>query len=75
MFSDQSLVYSHSNFLIKNVNTHLTAYATWFRLNKLSLNTKNSNYIILNGKNHIKSQNRDCGDIPSFNNKIPWNFC
>lgn len=47
MFADDTtLVLSHSNFnsLIKDANVGLTAYATWFRLNKLSLNIKKSNY-------------------------------
>ena len=41
MFADDTtLVLSHSNFnsLIKDANVGLTAHATWFRLNKLSLN-------------------------------------
>ena len=63
MFADDTtLVYSHSNlnFLIKNVNIGLTAYATWFRLNKLSLNTKKSNYIIFSGK---KSYSKDLSKV------------
>ena len=46
MFADDTtLVLSHSNFssLIKDANVGLTAYATWFRQNKLSLNIKKSN--------------------------------
>lgn len=43
---DTTLVLFHPNFnsLIKDVNAGLTAYTTWFRLNKLSLNIKKSNY-------------------------------
>ena len=49
MFADDTtLVASHLNFntLIKDVNVGLNAYTTWFRLNKLSLNIKKSNFII-----------------------------
>jgi len=56
---DTTLVLSHSNFnsLIKNA----TACTTWFRLNKLSLNIKTSNFIIFSGKkSYLKDLSRIC---------------
>ena len=56
MFADYTTpVLSHSNFssLIKDANVGLTAYATWFGLNKLSLNKKNLTLSFSVEKNHI----------------------
>ena len=53
MFADDTtLVLSNSNFnsLISNVNDGLNAFVTWFKMNKLSLNIKKSNFIIFSGK-------------------------
>lgn len=53
MFADDTtLLLSHSNFhsLIKEANVGLAAYASWFNLNKLSLNIKKSNFIIFSGR-------------------------
>lgn len=54
MFADDTTpVLSHSNFnlLIKDANVSLTAYTTWFRLDKLSLNIKKIQlYHLINSK-------------------------
>ena len=45
---DTSLFHSHAcfNTLIQEVNIQLHKFSTWFNTNKLSLNTKKSNFII-----------------------------
>ena len=71
MFADDTtLVLSHSNFssLIKDANVGFTAYATWFRLNKLSLNLKKSNFIIFSGK---KSYPEDLSKITIESVEMP----
>lgn len=53
MFADDTtLIRSNANFnsLINEVNTGLCAFSSWFKLNKLSLNIKKSNFIIFSGK-------------------------
>ena len=63
MFADDTtLVLSNSNFdsLMKDANTGLAAYAVWFRLNKLSLNIRKSNFIIFCGK---KTYSKDSSKI------------
>lgn len=63
MFADDTtLVLSNSNFdsLMKDANAGLTAYAMWFRLNKFSLNTRKSNFIIFSGK---KTYSKDLSKI------------
>ena len=51
---DTSLFHSHTcfNTPIQEVNIQLYKFSTWFNTNKLSLNTKNTNFIIFtpNGK-------------------------
>ena len=57
---DTSLFHSHTcfNTLIQEVNSQLHKFSTWFNTNKLSLNTKKSNFIIftLNGKKYNISE-------------------
>ena len=54
---DTSLFHSHTcfNTLIQEVNIQLHKFSTWFNTNKLSLNTKKTNFIIFTpiGKNTI----------------------
>ena len=57
---DTSLFHSHAcfNTLIQEVNIQLHKFSTWFNTNKLSLNTKKSNFIIFtpNGKKYNISE-------------------
>ena len=57
---DTSLFHSHAcfNTLIQEVNIQLHKFSTWFNTNKLSLNTKKSNFIICtpNGKKYNISE-------------------
>lgn len=55
MFADDTtLILSNTDFatLITDTNTGLAEYASWFKLNKLSLNIKKSNYMFFCGKKH-----------------------
>lgn len=45
-----NLSHLNLNSLIMESNAELTAYATWFKLNKLSLNIKKSNFMIFCGQ-------------------------
>ena len=53
---DTSLFYSHSDpkTLMKVVNEELEKIAKWFKINKLSLNIKKTNFILF-GQNHKKN--------------------
>ena len=57
---DTSLFHSHTcfNTLIQEVNIQLHEFSTWFNINKLSLNTKKTNFIIFipNGKKYNISE-------------------
>ena len=57
---DTSLFHYHTcfNTLIQEVNIQLHTFSTWFNTNKLSLNTKKSNFIIFtpNGKKYNISE-------------------
>lgn len=58
MFADDIMLFlSHSHFdsLLKNANLGLSAYASWFKLNKIYLNLlkKTTNFIISSGKKVI----------------------
>ena len=57
---DTNIFFSHNdpNFLMELVNTELEKLSCWFQANKLSINVKKSNYIILK-----TSQNRQKLDL------------
>ena len=60
LFADTSVFHSHTcfNTLIQEVNIQLHKFSTWFNTNKLSLNTKKTNFIIFtpNGKKYNISE-------------------
>ena len=54
-FADDATFHNTGNnikLLFNQVNKHLEELAEWCRANKLSLNTKKSNYMIFGGKQH-----------------------
>ena len=56
MFADDAnLFFKHQNLttLYNIVNTELIKISKWFKLNKLSLNIKKTNYIIFRNKGKI----------------------
>ena len=54
---DTSLFHSHTcfNTLIQEVNIQLHKFSTWFNTNKLSLNTKKTNFIIFTPIGSVRS--------------------
>ena len=71
MFADDTtLVLSNSNFesLIRDANNGLGAFVKWFKINKLSLNIKKSNFIIFSGK---KVYNKDLSKIEIESIQMP----
>lgn len=52
---DTNMFFSHSSFdtLVALVNDELSKISKWFRLNKLSLNVKKTNYILFRSKRKI----------------------
>ena len=56
MFADDTnLFFKHENVnqLFANVNKELQKVSKWFKLNKISLNIKKTNFIIFRNKNKI----------------------
>ena len=72
---DTNLFHSHTcfNTLIQEVNIQLHKFSTWFNTNKLSLNTKKTNFIIFtpNGKKYDISE----AEINIYGSKIKHVKC
>lgn len=73
MFADDTnIFFKHKNFniLINMVNDELRLISTWFKLNKLSLNVKKTNYIIFTGKNVKRNDFANTSKIKIDNTEI-----